>query len=91
VLPQMVCGETHGINMKVNQENFLGLLISSRKIIISDANIQEDTINFIKEIREKFRNEKSQVLKFVDTPRKKRDVLFVENNLDRMIKALSSV
>jgi hypothetical protein len=90
VLPQMICGETHGINIKVNQENFLGLLISARKIIISDANIQDETINFIKEIREKFRNEKSQVLKFVDTPRKKRDVLFVENGLNRMIAALSS-
>jgi len=51
LLPQMICSETHKKNMKCNQENFLGLIKSVEKIIILDANITSDAIDFIKSIR----------------------------------------
>ena len=51
LLPQMICSETHKKNIKCNQENFLGLIKSVEKIIILDANITQDAIDFIKNIR----------------------------------------
>jgi hypothetical protein len=51
LLPQMICSETHKRHLQENQQNFIRLIKSVKKIVILDANISEETIEFIKKIR----------------------------------------
>lgn len=90
LLPQMVCGETHGKNLKMNQQILLGLIKSVKKIVILDANISNSTIDFIKSIRgSSDGGEKNNHTKlFTVEPRKKRNIKYVSNIQHEMVMSL---
>ena len=89
LLPQMLCNETHRKNMKVNQENFLGLIRSAKKIIILDANISNRAIDFIKTIRASSINPTPQIRQVSVAPRRNRNIHFGNNTLSKLEASLN--
>jgi len=77
LLPQMLCNDTHRKNLRTNQENFIGLIRNCKKIVILDANISNETIEFVRKIRSQGKiSPNPQIKKFVCAPTKKRNIHF---------------
>jgi len=80
LLPQMICSETHGKNMRTNQEIFLGLIRNAEKIVIMDANISQSTIDFIKMIRTT-KNHTPTIKKWLVQPNKNKNIYFLNDSI----------
>jgi hypothetical protein len=75
LIPQMLCHDTHRKNLCTNQEILLGLIRNTKKIVILDANISDETIEFVREIRSDGKiSPEPQIKKFVCAPTKKRNI-----------------
>lgn len=87
LLPQLQERKTHKDNIETNQHHFIGLIKSAKKIVIMDANIDQDTINYIKKIR----GNENSVLSWEIEPRKDKNITFYEVDIlmiDTMCKKL---
>lgn len=85
VLPQMMSQGTHGKNLNENQHIFWSLIRNAPYIFITDANISQKTLDFIKSIRKSENGifgEKTIWKNIVFEPRKKRSVkIYKDKNL----------
>jgi len=80
VLPQMMSQGTHGKNLHTNQLIFWSLIRNAPYIFITDANISQKTLDFIKEIRKDGPFEENTIFKnIVVEPRKSRSVKFYKD------------
>ena len=89
LLPQMICLDTHGKNLKINQHILLGLIKSVKKIIILDANISPEAIEFIKSVRGENNTKNSQVKQWSVAPRRPRNICFKGSIITKMIDSLT--
>jgi len=92
LLPQMTCSDTHGKHLKMNQQILLGLIKSVKKIIILDANVSEQTIDFIKSIRQKSEigTTNVEVKQWSVAPRRPRNIYYDTNITSRMVDSLTT-
>ena len=81
ILTQLQSVGTHKGNLSTNQNIFWGLVRNVKKVIIMDANIERQTIDFIKFIRRG-----GSVLSYEIAPRKDKEIIFTEE--DQMIPYL---
>lgn len=81
VIPQMLSVGTHGKNLNVNQLILWSLIRNCEKIFIMDANISQEALNFIKQIRSdgRFSGEKTIFKNIFFEPRKERKVKMYED------------
>lgn len=90
LLPQMICSDTHGKNLKMNQQILLGLIKSVKKIVILDANVSSEAIDFIKSIRGESPDTNSSVKQWTVAPRRQRTIQYCSNMLSKMIDSMST-
>ena len=91
LIPQLQCIETHGEYIRMNQNYFFGLVRSVSKIIIMDANINQETINFIKSIRNHGLKPNPVVKSYEVVPRKPRNIYFYDSDSELIQKIVDDV
>ena len=91
LIPQLQCTETHGENIRINQNYFFGLVRSVSKIIIMDANINQSTIDFIKSIRNHGLKPNPVVKSYEVVPRKPRNIYFYDSDSELIQKIVDDV
>ena len=90
LLPQMICSDTHGKNLRTNQHILLGLIKSVDKIVILDANVSQEAIDFIKSIRGESDRTNSSVKQWSVAPRRPRTIQYCSNMISKMIESMST-
>jgi hypothetical protein len=90
LLPQLQCAETHQKNMKINQHHFWGLVKTAKKIVIMDANVDQDTIDYIKKIRQE-EHPNVMVQSYEINPRKEKQIKFYDDDIYFTEKLLTSL
>ena len=78
VLPQFQSTKTHGEFLSVNQYIFIGLIRNAEKIIVMDANITYQTIDFLINLRKVVQPTKCNVKWYEIEPVKPKNVSFYE-------------
>ena len=78
LLPQLQQKKTHKDNLEINQHHFIGLVKNAKKIVIMDANIDQDTLDYIMKIRG---TNLSHVIGWEVEPRKEKNITFYEDEV----------